>query len=159
MTPESKPTSMATIPYMRIISGKISRLLAKYNIKMIRWPVKKSNRSAKDNLGCNVPGVYHILCECGKVYVGQTGHTITARYKEHERHIRLNQPEKSAVAEHCIELSHKIDFDEATILARRAGYTDRLVKEAIEIRLHPNNFKQGQWIHAQPGMAPPHQCI
>jgi hypothetical protein len=32
-TPETKPTSMAKIPYMRI-----SRLLAKYNIKTICWP-------------------------------------------------------------------------------------------------------------------------
>jgi hypothetical protein len=44
--------------------------------------------------------------------------------------------------EHRIELGHKIDFDESTILARSAGYTDRLVEEAIEIRLHPNSFNR-----------------
>jgi hypothetical protein len=44
--------------------------------------------------------------------------------------------------EHCVELGHKIDFDEATILARSAGYTDRLGKEAIEIRLHPNSLNR-----------------
>jgi hypothetical protein len=99
-------------------------------------------RSVKNNLGCNVPGISHILCECGKVHVGQTGHTITARCKEHEHHIQLHQLEKSAVAEHCIETCHKIGFGEATILARSTGYMDILVKDAVEIRLHPNNFNR-----------------
>jgi hypothetical protein len=43
------------------------------------------------------------------------------------------QPEKSAVAGHCIETKHKIGFGEATILARCARYMDRTVKEATEI--------------------------
>jgi hypothetical protein len=41
-TPETKPTSMAIMPYMQTISGKISRLLAKCNIKMIHQLVKKA---------------------------------------------------------------------------------------------------------------------
>jgi hypothetical protein len=90
MTPKQKPTGMAIIPYMQMVSGKISRLLAKYNINIIHQLVKKTNnmlKPVKDNLGWNVSGIYHILCECGKVYVGQTGHTITARCKEHDCHI------------------------------------------------------------------------
>jgi hypothetical protein len=78
----------------------------------------------------------------GKVYVGQTGRSKTARCKEHERHIRLCQPEKSAVEEHCLETGHRIELEEVTVLTRSAGYMDRLVKEAIEIRLHPDNFKR-----------------
>jgi hypothetical protein len=53
-TPETKTTSMAIIPYMQTISGKISRLPNRYNIKTIHWQVKKSNnllRLARDNLG------------------------------------------------------------------------------------------------------------
>jgi predicted GIY-YIG superfamily endonuclease len=60
-------------------------------------------RSVKDNLGLNVPGVYQIPCECGKVYMGQTGRSIKTRCKEHRRHIYLDQPDKSAVAEHSID--------------------------------------------------------
>jgi hypothetical protein len=78
-----------------------------------------------------VLGIYRIPCECGKVFVGQTGHTIRARCKEHEHHIRLHQQEKPAVAEHCLEFGHNIGFGEASVLARSAGYIDRLVKEAI----------------------------
>jgi len=39
-------------------------------------------------------------CECGQVYIGQGGRSIQIRIKEHSRHIRLAQTEKSEVAEH-----------------------------------------------------------
>jgi hypothetical protein len=82
-------------------------------------------RSVKDKFGYNVLGIYCIPCECGKVYVIQTGHTITARCK-YERHLWLQELEKSAVAEHSIETGHKIGFGEATVLAKSKGYMDRL---------------------------------
>jgi hypothetical protein len=58
------------------------------------------------------------------------------------RHIRLEQPEKSAVAEHSINTGHRIDFSSTSVLDKAAGYMDRLVKEAIEIRLNPRNFNR-----------------
>jgi hypothetical protein len=54
------------------------------------------------------------------------------------RHIRLDQPEKSAVAEHSINAGHKIDFNNVSVLDRASGYMDRLVKETIQIRLNQN---------------------
>jgi hypothetical protein len=30
------------------------------------------DRSAKDKLGLKGPDIYYIICECGKVYVGET---------------------------------------------------------------------------------------
>jgi hypothetical protein len=63
---------------------------------------KRKNRQllriVKDVLGLQILGVYRIPCECGKIYIGQTGRSIEARFKEYMRHIRLDQPEKSAVA-------------------------------------------------------------
>jgi hypothetical protein len=56
------------------------------------------------------------------------------------RHIRLDQPEKSAVAEHSINAGHQIDFNNVLVLDRASGYMDRLVKEAIQIRLNHKNF-------------------
>ena len=52
----------------------------------------------KAALGLRTPGVYSIPCECGEVYIGQSGRSIQLRIKEHNRHIRLAQPDKSAVA-------------------------------------------------------------
>jgi hypothetical protein len=87
-------------------------------------------------------GIYRIPCEYGKAYVGQTGRTIEARLKEHRRHVRLIQPEKSAVAEPLIKTSHSLDFDGTSKLGTATRYKDRLVKEAIEIQLHPDNFNR-----------------
>jgi hypothetical protein len=126
------------------MSNKISRLLTKYNIKTVHVPKKKNRqllRTAKDDLGLKIPGVYHIPCECGKVYIGQTGRSIEARCKEHMRHIRLDQPEKS-VAEHSINTGHQIDFNNVSVLDRASGYVDCLVKEAIQISLNQNNFNR-----------------
>jgi len=137
-----------------MISEKISRLLAKYNIKTTHQLVKKHNMlmSVKDKFRCNVLGIYCIPCECSKAYVGQTGHS---RMQEHECHIWLQQLEKYEL-EHSTETSHKIDFGKANILAKTTGNMDRLVKEATELWLNPSNFKRGKWIHAEPGMVCSH---
>jgi hypothetical protein len=127
------------------ITNTISRLLAKYNIKTIHIPRKKNIhmlRPVKDDLVLKVPGVYRILCECCGVYVGQTGRSIEARCKEHLRHIRLEQLEKSAMAEHSINTGHHIEFSSTSILDKAAGYMDCLIKEAVEIRLNFNNFNR-----------------
>jgi hypothetical protein len=75
------------------------------------------------------------------VYVVQTGRTIEARCKEHARYIRLCQPEKSAVAEHRFEAGHK-SFSSNSTLDNATGYMDCMIKEAVEIRLHPRNFNR-----------------
>jgi hypothetical protein len=89
-----------------------------------------------------VPGVYRIPCECRKVYVGQAGRSIETRCKEHMRHICLDQLEKSVVAEYSVNTGHQIDFSNITILDRTLGYMDRIVKEAIHIRLNRENFNR-----------------
>jgi hypothetical protein len=131
------------IPFNSLVSNKIGRLLEKYNIKTVHI-LERENfsfmRTVKDKLDLKVAGIYCVPCECGKVYIGQTGGTIEARCKEHMRHIRLGQPEKSAVAEHRFHSGHNIDFSSVSILNKVTGFMDRIIKEAIEIRLHPRNF-------------------
>jgi hypothetical protein len=58
------------------------------------------------------------------------------------RHIQLDLPEKSAVAEHSINTGHKIDFNNVLVLDRALGYMDHLFKEAIQIRLNQNNINR-----------------
>jgi hypothetical protein len=57
------------------------------------------------------------------------------------RCICLGKPKKSTVAEHRFEAGHNIDFSSISILGK-AGYMDHILKEAIEIKLQPSNFKE-----------------
>ncbi|XP_046382358.1 uncharacterized protein LOC124153306 [Ischnura elegans] len=139
------PIARACLPYISSVSGKISRILKRNNIQTIHKPPSKIRDilvEAKDPRGLKISGVYRVPCGCGKVYVGETARTIETRLKEHRRHLRLGQPEKSAIAEHSISCDNPIRFEETAVIARAYGYWDRLVKEAIEIRLEPNNFNR-----------------
>ena len=82
-------------------------------------------------------------CDCGKCYVGQTGRTIECRIKEHERHTRNGHHNLSAIAEHAFNNpNHKILFNEVEVLAKTEKYIPRIIKEAVEIKKHKNNFNR-----------------
>jgi predicted GIY-YIG superfamily endonuclease len=85
---------------------------------------------AKDPCGLATPRVYQIPCECGNVYLGETGRTIATRIKEHLRHLKLCQPEKSAVAEHSISENHANQWEDVKVISREKKYWERITKEA-----------------------------
>jgi hypothetical protein len=51
--------------------------------------------------------------------------------------MRHGQAEISYVAEHLLNTGHEIQFEKTQRLNRTATYMNRIVKEAIEIQLHP----------------------
>jgi hypothetical protein len=123
-TPD-KPDSIAFLPYVGTTFNLISRLLSRHNIKSVGLPPKRIPgflRPGKDDLGLKTPGVYSVSYECGQVYIGQTGRSIETRVKDHQRHIRLQHPEKSTVAEHSINLDHRIQLQNTTILYTKSRY-------------------------------------
>jgi hypothetical protein len=120
-------------------------VLARHNIKSVGLPhIKLSSllRPIKDHLGLRTPEVYRITWECVRVYTGQTGRSVDIRLKELQRHIRLQHPDKSAVAEHSINHGHHIQFHNSSILATKTRYMDCIVREAIEIELHPYDINR-----------------
>jgi hypothetical protein len=88
--------------------------------------------------------------------VRQGRRTTEARCKERKRQIRLDQPEKPAVAEHSIKTGHRIDFSGTSLLGRISGYMDRLLGEALVIRLNRDSFKR-QWLHIKPSLVSSNQ--
>ena len=64
------------------------------------------------------------------------------RIKEHDRDIRLARTETSAVSEHAHNTGHKPLWNEVRFIDRYPYYYTRRVKEAIHIRLHPNNINR-----------------
>ena len=86
--------------------------------------------------------VYRISCECGKVYIGETGRPIQDRIKQHDRDIRLARTETSAVSEHAHNTGHKPLWNDVKFIDRDPYYYTHRVKDLIHIRLHPNKIKK-----------------
>ena len=58
--------------------------------------------------------VYRIPCECGKVYIGETGRPMQDRIKEHDRDIRLARTETSVISEQAHNTGHKPLWNEVS---------------------------------------------
>jgi predicted GIY-YIG superfamily endonuclease len=148
--------AIAVLPYVPKIGEKIKKVLSKNNIFTAFKADRKVSsmiRTVKDQVPLDCKGVYEVSCECGKVYIGETGRKISTRVKEHERHIRLAKQSntfgekqrhlnQSACAEHGEEFKHNIQIDKVRVLCRDERKYTRKVREAIEIKKQPNNFNR-----------------
>ena len=90
--------------------------------------------------------VYRIPCECSKVYIVETGRPMQDRIKEHERDIRLACTQTPAVSEHANNTGHDPLWNEVKFIDRDPHWYTRRVKEAIHIRLNPNNINRDSGI-------------
>ena len=68
------------------------------------------------------------------------------RIKEHDRDIRFACTQNSAVSEHANEMGHLPIWNEIKFIDRDPHWYTRRVKEAIQIRLNPNNINRDSGI-------------
>jgi hypothetical protein len=59
------------------------------------------------------------------------------RLKEHHQHM-----DKSAMAEHSINLGHCIQLHNTSILSTEHTYMDSIIREVTETELYPNNMNK-----------------
>ena len=90
------------------------------------------NHNEKSNL------VYKVSCQnCAFVYIGQTKRDLKSRIKEHQRTIKFQRPEKSALCQHSMENDHLIDWSEVKILKGEREYLKCLFTESWCINEKP----------------------
>jgi len=90
--------------------------------------------------------IHRIPCECRKVYIGETGRSMQERIKEHDTDIRLARTQTSAVSEHANKAGHHPLWNEVKFIDQDSHWYARRVKEAIHIRLHPDNINRDNGI-------------
>ena len=129
----------AVAPDVRGVSEPLARLLRPLGIGLVHKPRQwkwELCDGIKDKIPVNQQKgvVYSIPCsDCPKKYIGETLRTMEVRLKEHEKHKRMCEIEKSAVAEHACILDHSIAWKEAKVIDREKSIIGRRVKEALHI--------------------------
>lgn len=101
------------IPYYKPLTKEIERLLKGKQINLCynsRGNLREIIGKTKDDKSeKEKSGIYEISCSnCELKYIGQTKRRLEIREKEHERAVRLKQPNKSSVAQHCLTQGHRM---------------------------------------------------
>jgi hypothetical protein len=107
--------------------------MSRHNIESVNFLTRKVASSVspvKDDLGLKTPCVYSVPGECGLVYNGQTCRSTKTRVKQYHLHIRLEHPDKSAVAEHGISLDRLIQLQDSGTISTKSRNMGQMIREA-----------------------------
>ena len=110
-TRKAAPRVEPVLPYIKGVSEPLRRCLQQKGIRAVFKPdttLRSHLVRTKDTVDpAKQDGVvYMIPCECGKVYIGETGRSMHERIKEHDRDIRLARTQTSAISEHANKTGH-----------------------------------------------------
>ena len=120
--PAQESKSTAIVPYIEGVLEVLRRCLQQQG-KRTAFKSDTTLRShlvrPKDALeSIKQNGVNKIPCECGEVYIGETGRSMRERIKEHDRDIRFARTQTSAVSEHAKETEHIPIWSEVKFIDR-----------------------------------------
>ena len=139
---DTKVRGRVTLPYIAGVTERVARILSSHDIKVAQKPARtlrnmlvhpKNPVPHLDKRGV----IYKVQCEdCTCTYVGETARSLGVRLSEHRRALRLNQPDKSAIAEHALKTDHNINWDGVQVVSQEQNWGQRRWKEAIAIHQH-----------------------
>ena len=118
--------------YVRNISKKLGKIFCKYKYDVRYCRLKNNTYSKlynhKDPIpNLNKSGVYKIGCEdccedCPKYYITETKKSFEVRKKEHIKHTKYKEIEKSTLAQHNCDTNHNIDWQNANVIKTSTNY-------------------------------------
>ena len=115
--------STAVLPYIKGVSKVLRGFLQHQGIRTIlksyitlRSHLVQPKRALEPTKQNGV--VYKIPCECGKVYMGETGRSMRKRITEHDRNIRFVRTQTCAASGHAYETGHILIWSDAKFIDR-----------------------------------------
>ena len=136
-------SGFTTLPYIKGVSDKIKRILLETGVQVafkLFLTIGRFLPSLKDEINHNEKSnlIYEVPCQnCPFVYIGQTKRDLKSRIKEHQRAIKYQRPEKSALCQHSMENDHLIDWSKVKILKVEHDYSKRLFIKSWYINEKP----------------------
>ena len=102
------------MPFYPSITNKLKDIFRRHNIDVVHnssFNLKQLICNMKDkSKDFEQSGIYSVPCtDCNFNYIGQTRRSIQTRVNEHLQLAKNKKPDKSGVADHAIEFSHKIN--------------------------------------------------
>ena len=125
------------LPYHKKLA-EVARKLNEEDLKFVFHfdnTVRKCLCSNKlsNNRGDDKSGVYVIQCSnCNLSYVGETGRLLSTRLEEHRKAVSDND-RNSAIAKHCWEVNHRMNFKDSRLVYKNSNIKQRRVVEGVLI--------------------------
>ena len=149
---EGKNELLLVLPYIQGLSEKITRTCTKFDVKtaFMAHPTLRNllvQVKGKTPSTSRLGNVYCIPCNCGLVYIGETGRCLSVRISEHKRAVQ-HLDKSNALAVHITEhMDHQILWEESTIKEFETNWYRRRIKEAIWIKQTTNALNTDPGIH------------
>ncbi|XP_018908846.2 uncharacterized protein [Bemisia tabaci] len=128
-----------SIPYVEKLSQSITQLVkSEYNVtfnndKNLGGFLINTGKINENQDSLEQSGIYRITCECGSLYIGQTGRSIKTRTKEHLNHAKNKKYGHSSLSDHLIDSKHPLEKCEVKVMRKCKKGKKMNVCEQLEI--------------------------